>query len=92
MATCRAARNAVEGDGGSLWRRCFARSFDTTAQHQVDLVKIKSMYQERKSVLHVIDPIFQIAYNKEPKVSFDIGMGPNEKIALDLLRELIIGE
>jgi len=91
MTTCRAAHNAVEGDGGSIWRRRFARSFETTGQHQVDPVKIKSMYQGRKSVLHVIDPVFQILCNKEPKVSFVIGMGPNEKVALALLRDLIIG-
>jgi hypothetical protein len=89
MASCAEARNAVEGDGGSLWRRRFARAFDT--QPRVDLVKIKSMYQERKAVLHVIHPAFQWM-GHVPNLSFDLGMGQQEVVALKLLKDLIIGE
>jgi hypothetical protein len=92
MVVCPEARNAVEGDGGSLWRRRFLKSFETPGKRKVSLANIKIMYQERKSVLHVIDPVFQIEYNQKPKLVFDAGRLASEKVALRVLRDLINGE
>jgi hypothetical protein len=97
MAVCPEARDAIEGDGGSLWRRRFLAWFETpqpkvAGQRQVGLAQIKTMYQERKSVLNVIDQVFQIEGNQQPKLAFDIGRSNKEKAALRVLRDLITGK
>lgn len=96
-AACRTAYNVVEGDAGGLWRRRFVGWFEAsqlqlTGQRQVDLANFKVKYQERKSVLHVIQQVFQIEGNQKPKLSFDIGKRSREKVALRVLRDLIVGE
>jgi hypothetical protein len=96
MHACHQALDAVEGDGGSLWRRRFVSSFETpkqvAGQHMISLSNIKDMYQERKSVLHVIDQVFQTEGNATPRLSFDIGTSTTENVALRVLRDLIIGK
>jgi hypothetical protein len=96
-AACKFTFYVVEGDGGALWRRRFVGWFETpqihsTGQRRVDLANIKAVYQERKSVLHVIDQIFQIEGGTKPKLAFVTGKRTSEKVALKVLRDLIIGE
>jgi hypothetical protein len=50
------------------------------------------LYQERKSVLHVIDQVFQKEGNVTPKLTFEVGRRTQELVALRILRDLIIGE
>ena len=96
-ATCKTAHNAVEGDAGTTWRRRFRSCFKTsrlqlTGRRGVDNASLKTLYQERKSVLHVIDQVFQKEGNATPKLTFEVGRRTQELVALRILRDLIIGE
>jgi hypothetical protein len=62
-----------------------------TGNRKKDGEKHRTEYQLRKSVLHVIDPAFQVQ-NVKPKLQFKIGTARNEQLALRVLRDLIVGK
>ena len=53
--------------------------------------KYRSEYQTRKMILNVIEPVFQ-KHGVKPKLRFHMGTTRIEKIALRVLKDLIIGK
>lgn len=92
---CQSTHHAIDADGCSFWRRRFVQVFETpalrlTGRRLEDNEKYRNEYQTRKRVLHVIEPVFQ-KHGEKPKLKFDMGRTRNEKLALRVLRDLIIG-
>ena len=93
---CKSTHDAVDADACSFWRRRFKQTFESanlklTGRRNEDGEKYRTEYQTRKKVLHVIDPVFQMA-GKLPKLQFEIGTTAKEREALRVLRDLIVGK
>jgi len=81
---CRTSFQAIDADGYSFWRRRFLEVFETpgwklTGHRLNDNEKFRDEYTKRKLVLL-----------KRPK--FKKGNDEVEKVCLELLRQLVVGE
>lgn len=96
--SCTKVQNHLAATGYSFFRHRFLKEFDypdfaltSTGQQLVDNKKFYEQYKIRKSVLKVIDVAFQ-AQRVKPQLSFDKGQTKKETAALQILRDLIVGE
>lgn len=79
QASCRSAREAIEGDNFSLWRRRYISNFEPTGWDQSENSKYKKAYHDQRKVL-------------KNGAIFVEGRSLKERTCLNLMKELIVGE
>lgn len=78
MRTCRSARDAIEGNGRSFWRRRFLATFEKPHRPKSN-DEFKAMYLRRR-------------LNNFHRVTFAKGNSRAEKECLNAIRDIIVGQ